>query len=51
MIKVCLLSLGILIGLYFPEYLKDLTALWWVLFVGGAAYFIVKMVREDVFTD
>ena len=51
MLKVCLISLGILLGLYFREYLAGLTALWWVLFAAFALYFIVQFFRsgaEDV---
>lgn len=46
LIKLCLLSLGILLGLYFYDYLIGLTALWWVLFIITAIYFIVRMIRE-----
>ena len=45
-IKICLLSLGILLGLYFYAYLIGLMWLWWVLFVVTAIYFIVRLVRE-----
>ncbi|MFH0873602.1 MAG: hypothetical protein V1846_02040 [Candidatus Komeilibacteria bacterium] len=43
LIKVCLLSLGILLGLYFYGYLVGLLWLWWVLFVLTAIYFIVRL--------
>ncbi len=45
-IKLCLLSLGILLGLYFYDYLIGLTLLWWVLFAVTAIYFIVRMIKE-----
>ncbi|MFA6228290.1 MAG: hypothetical protein WC668_03865 [Patescibacteria group bacterium] len=42
LIKVCLISLGILLGLYFYAYLIDLLWLWWALFVVSAIYFIIR---------
>lgn len=45
-IKICLLSLGILLGLYFYNYLVGLVMLWWVLFVITTIYFIIRLVRE-----
>ncbi|MFA5125199.1 MAG: hypothetical protein WC473_05275 [Patescibacteria group bacterium] len=46
LIKICLISLGILLGLYFYAYLIGLLWLWWVLFVMLAIYFIARF-----FTD
>lgn len=46
LIKLCLLSLGILLGLYFYGYLASLLWLWWVLFVVTAVYFIVRFIGE-----
>jgi len=46
MIKVCLLSLGILLGLYFYDYVVNLIWLWWVLFIVTAIYFIAGMINE-----
>ncbi|OHA60660.1 MAG: hypothetical protein A2556_02410 [Candidatus Vogelbacteria bacterium RIFOXYD2_FULL_44_9] len=46
MIKVCLLSLGILLGLYFYNYLVSWVWLWWLFFALFAIYFIVRLVRE-----
>lgn len=46
LIKVCLISLGILFGLYFREYLINLLWLWWVLFALTAIYFIVRFFKE-----
>ena len=46
LIKLCLLSLGILLGLYFYDYLIGLLWLWWALFVVTAIYFIVRFIRE-----
>ncbi len=47
LLKLCLISLGILLGLYFAPYLLDLLWLWWALFVLIAIYFIVKLITED----
>lgn len=44
LIKICLISLGILLGLYFYDYLAGLLSLWWVLFVATAIYFIARFV-------
>ncbi len=46
LIKICLLSLGILAGVYFYEVASSLTTLWWILFVVTTIYFLVRMVRE-----
>ncbi len=46
MFKVCLLSLGILLGIYFQNYLSGLIPLWWVLFAVTAIYFLVKFFKE-----
>lgn len=46
MIKVCLISLGIILGLYFYKYLVGLLWLWWTLFAIPALYFIAKFFRE-----
>jgi len=42
LIKICLLSLGILLSLYFYNYIAGLLWLWWVLFVATAVYFIAR---------
>ena len=46
LLKVCLISLGLLVGLYFGSYLTSLLALWWALFVGTSLYFILKFARD-----
>ena len=46
MIKLCLGSLGIILGLYFYDYLIGSLYLWWVLFAVAAIYFIIKMFTE-----
>lgn len=49
LIKICLLSLGILLGLYFYNYLASLLWIWWVLwllFVATTIYFITKLLSE-----
>jgi len=42
-LKLCLISFGILLGLYFYDYLIGLMWLWWTLFIVGALYFIVRL--------
>jgi len=42
LIKLCLISLGILLGLYFYGYLIGLTLLWWVFFIATAIYFVIR---------
>ena len=46
-IKFCLISLGIILGLYFYNALIGLLWLWWAIFVITAIYFIVKWFRES----
>lgn len=46
LIKFCLISLGILLGLYFYDYLIGLMWLWWGLFVITSIYFITLFVKE-----
>jgi hypothetical protein len=47
LIKLCLVSLGILLGLYFYDYLIGLAWLWWGLFVITSIYFIALFVKEE----
>jgi len=42
LLKICLISLGILIGLYFGDYLSSLLWLWWLFFAIIAIYFIFR---------
>ena len=46
-LKVCLISFGILLGLYFHEYLVTLVWLWWTLFMVTTTYFVARFVRES----
>lgn len=46
LIKLCLISLGILLALYFKSYLEGLIWLWWGLFLVISAYFIMKMLKD-----
>ena len=46
LIKVCLLSLGIILALYFYNCLAGLLWLWWILFVVTTIYFIVRIIKE-----
>lgn len=45
LIKICLLSFGILLGVYFYDYLVGLLWLWWFLFIVTAIYFVVRFVN------
>lgn len=47
LIKLCLLSLGILLGLYFYDYLASLVGLWWLIFVVTAIYFVARLFRQE----
>ena len=42
LIKICLISLGILLALYFYDYLVSFRWFWWALFVATGAYFIAR---------
>jgi hypothetical protein len=44
-LKLGLISLGIILGIYFKTYLAQLLWLWWAIFAVSAAYFIGKMVQ------
>jgi hypothetical protein len=46
LIKLCLISLGIILDTYFYNYLSDFTWLWWTLFIVLAVYFIFKLIKE-----
>ena len=46
LIKLCLISLGILLGLYFHDLLIGLTTLWWVVFAVSAAYLLGRFFKE-----
>ena len=46
LIKLCLLSLGIILALYFYNYLAGLLWLWWSIFIITAIYFIAKLIKE-----
>jgi hypothetical protein len=45
LIKICLLALGIILGLYFYDSLVGLLWLWWSLFIVTWIYFIIKLIR------
>jgi len=45
-IKLCLLSLGIILTIYFYDYLVGLLWLWWTLFVVTTIYFVFRMIKE-----
>ena len=46
LLKIGLISFGLLGGVYFHEITVSLTTLWWVLFVATSLYFLVRLVRE-----
>lgn len=46
LIKLCLVSLGILLGLYFFNDLASLLWLWWLLFILTTVYFINRLIQE-----
>lgn len=46
LMKICLISLGILLGLYFFDYLAPLLWLWWWAFLVTSAYFIARFFME-----
>jgi hypothetical protein len=47
LIKLCLLSLGILLGLYFYDFLVGFIWLWWALFAATAFYFITLFFKKS----
>ncbi|MFZ2049113.1 MAG: hypothetical protein WAV25_02365 [Minisyncoccia bacterium] len=47
LIKICLLSLGILLGLYYFDFLVGFMWLWWTLFVVTAIYFVIRFFKES----
>lgn len=46
-VKLCLISFGVIISYYFGDALFRFMTWWWVIFIVTAAYFIVKWVREE----
>ncbi|MBU3895876.1 hypothetical protein KKG36_00950 [Patescibacteria group bacterium] len=47
LIKLCLISLGIVLGICFSVYLAGLLWLWCVVFIATAIYFIAKAIKEE----
>lgn len=47
LIKLCLLSLGIILGVYYQDYLINFLSFWWILFAVIALYFSVKVIKEN----
>lgn len=43
MLKICLISFGILLALCFYDYLIGLMWLWWMLFIVETLYFLVRL--------
>jgi len=46
LIKLCLISLGIILTVYFYDYLVGLLWFWWILFIVTAIYFITGAIKE-----
>ncbi len=47
LLKSCLISASILLGIYFKEQLIDLTWLWWTIFAVIGLYFVARFLRND----
>lgn len=47
LLKICLLFLGIILALYFGDYLIGLIWLWWLLFIIPTLYFIPKILKNN----
>ena len=46
LLKISLLSLGIILALYFRDHLIGLMWLWWALFIFPTIYFIPKVFKK-----
>jgi len=46
LLKLSLISFGIILGLYFYEFLATLAWLWWIIFIIPAIYFIAKYTKD-----
>ncbi|MFZ2594106.1 MAG: hypothetical protein WAX38_05020 [Minisyncoccia bacterium] len=47
LLKSCCVSCGILLALYFSEYLAPFIMLWWVVFVSTAVYFLYLFIKHE----
>lgn len=47
LLKLCLISCGILLGIYFHEFVIELTWFWWTLFAATTAYFMARFFGEQ----
>lgn len=47
LLKLSLMSFGIILALYFYDYLIDLVWLWWILFLFPAVYFLFKVFKKE----
>lgn len=47
LLKSCLISLGIIVGVSFQAYVSRVMWLWWTVFVIIAIYFIARFFRND----
>ena len=46
LLKICLLSLGALVGIYLYYYFANILWLLWMIFLASGVYFIVRLIRE-----
>ena len=46
LIKLCLLSFGIILTIYFYDYFFALLWLWWIFFVVTTIYWLVRIIKE-----
>lgn len=47
LMKLCLISLGIILGVCCRDYLINLLGLWWFLFAVTTVYFLIKWIKEN----
>lgn len=47
LLKLCLITLGIILTVYLYDYLAGLLWLWWAIFIVTAIYFIAKWIKDE----
>lgn len=47
LVKVCLISFGIILTLYFYDFFMSLLWLWWPLFAVTAMYFVARFMKGE----
>jgi len=45
-LKLCLISFGLLLGLYFADFFAEYLWLWWAIFIVTTLYFITRLLNE-----